>query len=158
MMRVLHPLLPYARLLHRRRSAALLGASLLLATVLSAVGLLGLSGWFITATGITALAWAAGTRTFFEIFLPGSGIRFFALSRTVARYFERLRQHDLTLELLAALRGAVFARLAQQSSATLGRLRGGPSAAERRLLGSCQANGLTGCAGQPVQAPGAPRL
>ncbi|MEQ9011034.1 thiol reductant ABC exporter subunit CydC [Algiphilus sp.] len=123
MMRVLHPLLPYARLLHRRRSAALLGASLLLATVLSAVGLLGLSGWFITATGITALAWTAGTRTFFEIFLPGSGIRFFALSRTVARYFERLRQHDLTLELLAALRGAVFARLAQQSSATLGRLR-----------------------------------
>ncbi|WP_420427298.1 thiol reductant ABC exporter subunit CydC [Algiphilus sp.] len=123
MMRVLRPLLPYARLLRRRRGAALLGAALLLATVLSAVGLLGLSGWFITATGITALAWAAGTRSFFEIFLPGSGIRFFALSRTVARYFERLRQHDLTLELLAALRGAVFARLAQQPSATLGWLR-----------------------------------
>ncbi|MHA7834914.1 MAG: thiol reductant ABC exporter subunit CydC [Algiphilus sp.] len=123
MMRALRPLLPYARLLQRRRTAAVFGATLLLATVLSAVGLLGLSGWFITATGITALAWAAGTRTFFEIFLPGSGIRFFALSRTVARYFERLRQHDLTLELLTALRGAVFARLAQQPSATLGRLR-----------------------------------
>lgn len=123
MISALRALLPYAALLRRRRGAALLGAGLLLATVLSAVGLLGLSGWFITATGVTALAWAAGTRTFLEIFLPGSGIRFFALSRTVARYFERLRQHDVTLALLAALRGAVFARLAEQPAETLARLR-----------------------------------
>lgn len=123
MMTALRALLPYAALLRRRRGAALLGIALLLATVLSAVGLLGLSGWFITATGITALAWAAGTRTFLEIFLPGSGIRFFALSRTVARYFERLRQHDVTLALLAALRGAVFARLTEQPADMLGRLR-----------------------------------
>lgn len=123
MTQALRALLPYAALLRRRRGAALLGMVLLLATVLSAVGLLGLSGWFITATGITALAWAAGTRTFLEIFLPGSGIRFFALSRTVARYFERLRQHDVTLALLAALRGAVFARLTEQPAHVLGRLR-----------------------------------
>ena len=123
MTRPLRALLPYAALLRGRRGAAVTGALLLLATVVSAVALLGLSGWFITATGITALAWAAGSRVVFDIFLPGSGIRFFALSRTVARYFERLRQHAVTLDLLAALRTAVFARLARRPAATLAGLR-----------------------------------
>jgi ATP-binding cassette subfamily C protein CydC len=122
-MHPLRALLPYVALLRRRRGTALIGVLLLAATVASAVGLLGLSGWFITATGVTALAWAAGSRIAFDIFLPGSGIRFFALSRTVARYFERLWQHALTLDLLAALRTAVFARLAAQRAAVLGRLR-----------------------------------
>lgn len=122
-MQPLRALLPYVALLRRRRGTALIGVLLLAATVASAIGLLGLSGWFITATGITALAWAAGTRAVFDIFLPGAGIRFFALSRTVARYFERLWQHALTLDLLAALRTAVFARLAAQPAAVLARLR-----------------------------------
>ncbi|WP_043765315.1 thiol reductant ABC exporter subunit CydC [Algiphilus aromaticivorans] len=122
-MRPLRALLPYLALLRRRRGTALIGVLLLAATVASAVGLLGLSGWFITATGVTALAWAAGSRVVFDIFLPGAGIRFFALSRTVARYFERLWQHALTLDLLAALRTAVFARLAAQPAAVLARLR-----------------------------------
>ena len=123
MTRPLRALLPYAAPLRGRRGAAVTGTLLLLATVVSAVALLGLSGWFITATGITALAWAAGSRVVFDIFLPGSGIRFFALSRTVARYFERLRQHAVTLDLLAALRTAVFARLARRPAATLAGLR-----------------------------------
>lgn len=122
-MHALRALLPYLALLCRRRRAALGGVLLLAGTVASAVGLLGLSGWFITATGITALAWAAGSRVMFDIFLPGAGIRFFALSRTVARYCERLWQHRLTLDLLAALRTAVFARLAAQPAGVLARLR-----------------------------------
>ena len=75
-MHPLRALLPYLALLHRRRGTALIGVLLLAATVASAVGLLGLSGWFITATGVTALAWAAGSRIVFDIFLPGAGIRF----------------------------------------------------------------------------------
>jgi len=118
-------LLPYLRLLGRRGGRMAGGALLLLATILSAVGLLSLSGWFITATGVTAMLWAAGLRMPFDIYVPGAGIRFFALARTVSRYFERLVNHDTTLRLLADLRGRVFAVLAGLRPVTLSRLRAG---------------------------------
>lgn len=122
MKRVLSELRPYAGLLLRRRWAALLGALLLLATVSAAIGLLALSGWFITATGITALAWAAGQRAALEVFLPGAGIRFFALTRALARYGERLQQHDVTFDLLRGLRVAVFTRLTTRPTAIIDHL------------------------------------
>jgi ATP-binding cassette subfamily C protein CydC len=105
------------------RGRLLLGALLMLLTVLSAIGLLALSGWFITATGVTALLWASGQKAFFDIYVPGGGIRFFALSRTVARYGERVFNHNTVLGLLADLRVRHFTALAQLDGATLGRLR-----------------------------------
>lgn len=103
----------------------LAGSLLILATVLSAVGLLALSGWFITATAVTAGLWAAGLQVGFDIYTPGAGIRFFALARTVSRYAERLYNHDTVLRLLADLRGGVFAALARLEPATLMHLRAG---------------------------------
>lgn len=91
----------------------------MLLTVLSAIGLLALSGWFITATGVTALLWVAGQKAFFDIYVPGSGIRFFALSRTVARYAERVLNHNTVLGLLADLRVRHFSALAKFDGATL---------------------------------------
>lgn len=116
-------LLPYLRLLATYRGRMLLGSILVLATIAAGVGLLALSGWFITATGVTALAMAAGVQAQLGIYIPGAGIRFFALARTAARYGERVQNHDTVLRLLATLRQQVFARLIRLDPGTLAGLR-----------------------------------
>ncbi|TDT43366.1 ATP-binding cassette subfamily C protein CydC [Halospina denitrificans] len=102
---------PWLSLLLRHRGRLVLGALLMTATLLSGVGLLALSGWFITATAVTALAWGAGLQASLNLYVPGGGIRFFALSRTASRYFERLHNHDTVLRLLADLRVCLFQNL-----------------------------------------------
>jgi ATP-binding cassette subfamily C protein CydC len=77
-------------------------------TALSAVGLLALSGWFITATAITGVTLTAGVVLRFDMYMPGSGIRFFALSRTIGRYIERIYNHDTILRLISAFRLRLF--------------------------------------------------
>lgn len=97
------------------RDKLLLGALLAATTVLSGMALLGLSGWFITATAIaglnTTLAFA------FDVFMPSAGIRLLALGRTAARYGERLVTHDATLEVLASLRVRLFRAWARPQAA-----------------------------------------
>lgn len=90
------------------RQRLLTGALLALATALSSMALLGLSGWFITATALAGVAILAGSAFLLDIYLPGGGIRFFALSRTVSRYFERVHNHDTVLRQLAKSRLALF--------------------------------------------------
>lgn len=109
---------PWLALLAARRGRLALGLLLMLVTVAAAVGLLGLAGWFITATAVAAAAGLA-----LDVYVPGAGIRTFAVVRTVARYAERVYNHDTVLRLLADLRAAVFARLARLDPAALGRLR-----------------------------------
>lgn len=100
-------LLPVARLfLTGNRPMLLSGLLLSAATALSGVALLGLSGWFITATAIAGLSVA--TALAFDVFAPSAGIRFLALARTAARYGERLTTHDATLGVLAELRERLF--------------------------------------------------
>jgi len=82
----------------------------MLATAASGVGLLALSGWFITATAVTGMLMAAGIAATLEIYIPGGGIRAFAVTRTAARYFERIFNHDSVLRLLRDLRAQVFCR------------------------------------------------
>ena len=118
-------LLPYLQLILRRRWRLLVGGLLMLVTVFAGIGLLSLSGWFITATAVVAALWAGGIQTFFDVYIPGGAIRTFAITRTVARYFERLYNHDTVLRLLADLRGAVFASLARLQPVMLERLRAG---------------------------------
>lgn len=89
-----------------RRYTMLAGILLAATTVLSGIALLGLSGWFITATAIAGLA--ASTAFAFDVFAPAAGIRFLAMARTGARYGERLVTHDATLAVLAALREKLF--------------------------------------------------
>lgn len=119
----MHPLSPWLKLLKVESGRLWLGSLLLLVTLVSAVGLLGLSGWFITATGMTALAWAAGLAVTLDIYTPGGGIRFFALSRTLGRYLERVYNHDTVLRLLARLRQRLFQGMTQLDSMTLARWR-----------------------------------
>ncbi|KKN93084.1 hypothetical protein LCGC14_0201730 [marine sediment metagenome] len=114
---------PWIALLMHRRKRLMIGALLMFLTLASAVGLLSLSGWFITATAITGLIWATGTRFVFDVYVPGGGIRFFALARTVTRYLERVYNHDTVLRLLADLRGSHFSALTRLDGATLARWR-----------------------------------
>ncbi len=119
-MRDLRPLLP----LFARHAAWLWGGGLLaLLTLASSIALLALSGWFITAAGLAGLS--AAVAVSFDIFSPGAGVRFFAMSRTGGRYAERLATHEATFRVLAEVRGWLFARLIPLSPLQLGSLRGG---------------------------------
>ncbi|WP_176086216.1 thiol reductant ABC exporter subunit CydC [Martelella sp. HB161492] len=103
----LRPLGPVIRLfLNERRFGLLAGVALAATTVLAGIALLGVSGWFVTATGIAGLSATAALA--FDVFAPSAAIRFLALSRTAARYFERLQTHDSTLRVLAGLRVKLF--------------------------------------------------
>lgn len=96
------------------------GAVLSVVVLLMGVALLGLSGWFITATGLAGLA---GIGIAFDVFRPSAGVRFLALGRTAARYGERVLTHDATLRALATLRVDLLRRQAGQGARALARLR-----------------------------------
>lgn len=83
--------------------------------------LLGLSGWFITATGIAGMA---GAGILFDVFRPSAGVRLLAIGRTAARYGERIWTHDATLRALAALRARLLRDHARADARQLARLRG----------------------------------
>lgn len=123
MMAVFRDFLPWLQLLVRRRQRFLVGALLVWITLLAGLALLGLSGWFITASALTGLALAAGIPARLDVYVPGGGIRFFALLRTVARYIERLYNHNTVLTLLADLRYRVFGSLTRLDDASLRRQR-----------------------------------
>lgn len=103
-------------------------------SAVSAVALLALSGWFITATALTGVAITAGIFVRFDMYLPGSGIRFFALSRTVGRYVERIYNHDTILRLISTFRLRLFKGL---SSLSLSELR---STSDSEWLGKLTAD------------------
>ena len=92
-----------------------LGAVLALLTVLMGMALLGLSGWFISATALAGLQAATALR--FDVFMPSAGIRLLALGRTGSRYAERLVTHDATFGVLAALRERLFRGWARPDAA-----------------------------------------
>lgn len=102
---------PWLTLILQRPGRLAVGGLLILATLLSGMGLLALSGWFITATALTGLLLAAGVQASLNLYIPGGGIRFFAVARTVARYAERVYNHDTVLRLLTDIRVALFERL-----------------------------------------------
>lgn len=112
-------LAPWWRVHERYRRRLLLGVVLMTMTALSALGLLAVSGWFITASALTGAALAAGAVAVLDVYTPGSAIRLFAVSRTVSRYLERLYNHDTILRLLASLRGSAFASLVSMDPARL---------------------------------------
>ncbi|MBB3808043.1 amino acid ABC transporter ATP-binding/permease protein [Pseudochelatococcus contaminans] len=118
-----------------RRAMMLAGVLLAATTVLAGVALLGLSGWFISATAIAGLSTA--TALMFDVFAPGAGIRLLALIRTAARYGERITTHDATLSVLASLRERLFRGFAAAGEAR--RLRGRPALLLFRLTGDVDA-------------------
>ncbi|MCD2175056.1 amino acid ABC transporter ATP-binding/permease protein [Rhizobium sp. C4] len=98
-----------------------LGSLFSVLVVFAGAALLGLSGWFITATGIAGLA---GAGIAFDVFSPSAAIRFLALGRAGARYGERLLTHDATLAGLAELRGQLLAAMTRAPLRKLASLNG----------------------------------
>lgn len=131
--RGLHPIL--ALFIASHKNKLLIGALLAAVTVLSGMALLGLSGWFITATAIAGLN--VSMAFMFDVFMPSAGIRLLALGRTASRYGERLVTHDATLAVLAALRERLFIGWAQSEAAR--RLLARPAQLLFRLTGDIDA-------------------
>ena len=131
--RDLHPVL--AVFIAAQKNQLLLGALLAAVTVLSGMALLGLSGWFITATALAGLNMSLAFT--FDVFMPSAGIRLLALGRTASRYGERLVTHDATLAVLAALRVRLFRGWAKPEAAR--RLLARPAQLLFRLTGDIDA-------------------
>lgn len=83
-------------------------------TVVSVIGLLMLSGWFISAAALAGML-ALGAHTF-NYMMPAAIIRMFAMARTAGRYGELMLSHHAVFVLLKDLRVRFFAGLAMQSS------------------------------------------
>lgn len=97
----------------RRQGARLLAAAVCAALVsAAAVLLLGVSGWFITASALAGLAGPLVAHSF-NFMVPSALIRFFAIVRTGGRYGERVTGHDAALKALAALRPQLFEGVAR---------------------------------------------
>ena len=98
---------PVLRQLLLAQPGKLIGGAMLAAlTAVAGMALLGLSGWFITATSIAGLH--ASTALLFDVFGPSAGIRLLAIGRTGSRYAERLVTHDATFAALASIRVQLF--------------------------------------------------
>lgn len=110
---------------HRRH----LAGAILLATVTvwAGVGLFAVAGWFLTG------AFLAGASIAFDLFAPSALVRGLSFLRIGSRYAERVAGHAATLDLLADLRTAVFARVMALSPSQLARYREGDLVA--RLIG-----------------------
>lgn len=107
------------RLYARRKGALALALALSLLTVAAGVGLLGVSGWFLTGAAL------AGAGAVFNLFVPSSLVRGLSFIRIASRYGERLAGHAATLRLLADLRASVFRSLVRLTPRQLARYRGG---------------------------------
>ncbi|ECD3116150.1 cysteine/glutathione ABC transporter ATP-binding protein/permease CydC [Salmonella enterica subsp. enterica serovar Agama] len=114
-------LLPYLTLYKRHKWMLTLGIELAILTLLASIGLLTLSGWFLSAS---AIAGFAGIYSF-NYMLPAAGVRGAAITRTAGRYFERLVSHDATFRVLQHLRIYTFSKLLPLSPAGLARYQQG---------------------------------
>ena len=114
-------LLPYLALYKRHKWLLTLGVVLAIVTLLASIGLLTLSGWFLSASAVVGVAGIYS----FNYMLPAAGVRGAAIIRTAGRYFERLVSHDATFRVLQHLRVATFSKLLPLSPAGLARFRQG---------------------------------
>ncbi|BDD86015.1 thiol reductant ABC exporter subunit CydC [Desulfofustis limnaeus] len=119
----MNELLPFIRLLHPHRIWVFWGIAAGILTLLASIGLLAVSGWFLSASAVAGLSLVAAQR--FDIHTPSAGVRGFAVLRTVGRYAERVISHEATLRLLASLRVWFYQTIEPQAPASLYRHRSG---------------------------------
>ncbi|MWN32749.1 MULTISPECIES: heme ABC transporter ATP-binding protein/permease CydC [unclassified Gilliamella] len=104
---MLTTLRPYIALYKHYFGQILLGLSLSILTLFASVFLLSLSGWFLASTAVVGVA---GLYTF-NYMLPAAGVRAAAITRTAARYMQRLVDHNTTFKLLSYLRALAFKKI-----------------------------------------------
>ncbi|MEK8085935.1 thiol reductant ABC exporter subunit CydC [Aquabacterium sp. A3] len=114
---------PFVRTLSGAGWWLLGGLALTVAALVGSLGLLGLSGAFLTGAAIAGLS--PVTAATFNFFMPGAGVRFLAVLRTTARWGERVLSHEGTFRLLAGLRVSLYDHLARLAPSQLRRYHGG---------------------------------
>ena len=105
-------------LMHHERRWMAAGAAMAVLSTLSGIGLLAVSGHFITSMALVGAGGAA-----INYYTPAALIRLLAILRTGGRYVERLITHEATLRVLARLRVWLFGRLVPLAPAGLDGLR-----------------------------------
>lgn len=115
-------LLPYIKLYKKHWFGLSAGMLLAFATLFASVGLLTLSGWFISASAVAGLSVARKT---FNYMLPGGAVRGLAMGRTAGRWGERVVSHNATFKLLTELRVFFFKKLAPLVPGRIANLRDG---------------------------------
>nr|WP_220493734.1 cysteine/glutathione ABC transporter ATP-binding protein/permease CydC [Shewanella sp. SG41-4] len=120
---IIQVLRPFIALFRRQWLMMLVGLLLTFTTLLTGIGLLSLSGWFLSASAVAGLA--VVTAQTFNFFTPAGGVRFFSIARTASRYGERLATHEATFKLLTQLRVWAWNKLLPLSAANLQGLRRG---------------------------------
>jgi len=123
MFKLWQELVPFIRLFRGHLRWMILGTLSGLLAVMSAVGLLALSGWFISAAAYAGLT--VITAQMFNFFHPALGVRFFAIGRTLARYTERIVSHDATFRILQSLRSWFYSHLEPLAPSRLMNFRSG---------------------------------
>ncbi|MEG3754497.1 heme ABC transporter ATP-binding protein/permease CydC [Psychromonas arctica] len=110
-------LLPFIRLFKKQWLMMSVGLLLSIIALLSGIGLLSLSGWFLSASAIAGLTLLA-TQSF-NYFTPAGGVRFLSILRTASRYGERLATHQATFKLLTQLRVWAWQKLLPLSASNM---------------------------------------
>ncbi len=113
-------LVPYLKLYKKHWFGLSLGILLAFLTLLASIGLLTLSGWFLSAAAVAGLTIARET---FNYMLPGAFVRGFAMGRTAGRWGERVVSHNATFKLLTDLRIFFFKKLAPMIPGRISNLR-----------------------------------
>ena len=112
-------LLPYLALYKRHKWMLLLGVVLAIVTLLASIGLLTLSGWFLSASAVVGVAGIYS----FNYMLPAAGVRGAAIIRTAGRYFERLSATTLPFACCSTCAFFYLQQTAPLSPAGLARFR-----------------------------------
>ena len=116
-------LLPFLRLYRPHWVLLSTGLLLSLFTLFAGIGLLSLSGWFLSAAAVAGLSLLG--RQSFNYLLPAGAVRFLSIIRTASRWADRVVTHDATFHLLTRLRVLFWERLSPLPAASLQRFRQG---------------------------------
>ncbi|MCL1051349.1 cysteine/glutathione ABC transporter ATP-binding protein/permease CydC [Shewanella abyssi] len=116
-------LLPYIKRFKSQWLMMFVGLFLSVTTLMAGIGLLALSGWFLSAAAVAGLTIA--TAQMFNYFTPAGGVRLLSIVRTASRYGERLATHEATFSLLTDLRCWVWNKLMPLSAKNLQGIRRG---------------------------------
>ena len=116
-------LLPFIKLFKHQWLMMVIGLILSVASLMAGIGLLSLSGWFLSASAIAGLTII--TTHAFNYLTPSGGVRFLSIARTASRYGERLATHEATFKLLTQLRVWAWKKVMPLSTRNMQGLRQG---------------------------------
>ena len=117
-------LIPFIKLFKNQTQWMLIGTLLAWSTILMGIGLISVSGWFISYTGYLATT-SYAVATSFNYFFPSAGVRTFSLGRIVSRYGERILTHEATFKILTDIRVWFYNKLEPLAPAHLFKYKSG---------------------------------